>query len=74
VSQPLELSAEAWALLGFIYRHTRGGPRPPSPESGFADAYQRLALKRLIYRSPERDAWVISELGELALRDRQENA
>jgi hypothetical protein len=63
-----ELGPEEWALLGFIHRHTHGGPQPPDPQSAaFAGCYAKLLSLRLIERSHRRATWVITDEGDRAL-------
>ena len=65
---PSALEPEAWALLGFIRRHTHGGPPAPLTTSlTFAESYATLITHRLIERSANRGIWVISEGGERLL-------
>ena len=70
---PNDLGPEAWALLGFICRHTRGGA-PAPPVSTFAEAYATLISQHLIERSDYREIWVISDNGERLLREHYGNS
>ena len=55
-------------MLGFIRRHTHGGPPAPLTTSlTFAESYATLITRRLIERSANREMWVISEEGERLL-------
>ena len=66
--RPSALEPEAWALLGFIRRHTHGGPPAPAPTSpAFAEAYATLITHHVIERSANREIWVISDEGERLL-------
>ncbi len=66
-----ELSPEAWALLGFILRHTHGGPPAPDQTSAaFADAYAMLIAEGLIEHNSVRNMWVITDDGDRLLRAR----
>ena len=65
------LDPQSIALLGFIHRHTNGGPpAPPRHSPIFADSYAVLIALKFIEHSATRNIWVLSEDGNQWLRQR----
>jgi hypothetical protein len=62
-----QLSAEAWALLGFLHHAEYGGSPPPRP-SLFEKAYSELLTLKLAERDLDRIK--ITKKGEAALIER----
>ena len=67
----VDMSREAWALLEAIQQFTHGGPPPPETNSSrVLDAYIILRHRALIEHSAQRNGWIITAVGQRALRDR----